>query len=89
MLSGDLIQDGIIHLDTDNKGFTFNGKSSGSVIEIPSDRQKRINELTKAAKEVEDSTKNLKINLLKIKLLLNFKTYNKNSFLAKLNFRFR
>lgn len=60
LLSGDLIQDGIIHLDTDNKGFTFNGKSSGSVIEIPSDRQKRINELTKAAKEVEDSTKNLK-----------------------------
>lgn len=62
LLSGDLIKDGIIHLDTDAKGFTFNGKSSGSVIEIPSDRQKRINELTKAAKDVEDSTKNLKNN---------------------------
>lgn len=62
LLSGDLIKDGIIHLDTDAKGFTFNGKSSGSVIEIPSDRQKRINELTKAAKDVEDSTNNLKNN---------------------------
>jgi len=60
LLSGDIIKDGIILLDTDMKGFTFNGKSSGSVLEIPSDRQKRINELTKAAKEVEDSTKNLK-----------------------------
>ncbi len=53
------ITDGKINIDIDSKGFTFNGKPSGSIFNSGSDRQKRINELTKATKDVEDSLKNL------------------------------
>lgn len=60
MLASDVGSDSKISIDTDAKGFTFNGKSSGNTLEIPSERQKKINELTNAAKNVEDATKKLK-----------------------------
>ncbi|HEX5626115.1 MAG TPA: ATP-dependent chaperone ClpB [Saprospiraceae bacterium] len=60
MLSSDIGKEAKILIDTDAKGFTFNGKSTGNVIEMTSDRQKQINELTRAAKDVEEAGKKIK-----------------------------
>ncbi len=59
LLGGELVKDGTILLDTDAKGFLFNGKSTGIVSETQSDRKKRLDDLTKAAKDVEDAAKDV------------------------------
>ena len=51
-----------IIIDTDEKGFSFNGKSSGNIIEQPTNRQIQINELTKVTKEVKDVANKMKGN---------------------------
>lgn len=59
LLGGELVKDGTILLDTDAKGFLFNGKSTGIVSETQTDRKKRLVDLTKAAKDVEDAAKDV------------------------------
>ncbi|MGB5031756.1 MAG: AAA family ATPase [Saprospiraceae bacterium] len=59
LLGGELVKDGTILLDTDAKGFLFNGKSTGIVSETQTDRKKRLDDLTKAAKDVEDAAKDV------------------------------
>ena len=59
LLGGELVKDGTIMLDTDAKGFLFNGKSTGIVSETQTDRKKRLDDLTKAAKDVEDAAKDV------------------------------
>ncbi len=51
--------DGIIKIDADQKGFLFNGKSFGELEIQKSDRISKLNELSKATKDVEDSVKNI------------------------------
>lgn len=57
MLGGDLIQDGKLMVDADQKGFVFNGKSIGISTQKPEERAKQLNELTKATKDLEDAAK--------------------------------
>lgn len=57
LLSGDLNKEGKILVDTDAKGFTFNGKSNGIATQKPDERQKALNDLTKATKDLEDEVK--------------------------------
>ncbi|MCC7028012.1 MAG: AAA family ATPase [Saprospiraceae bacterium] len=59
LLGGELVKEGTILLDTDAKGFLFNGKSTGIVSETQTDRKKRLDDLTKAAKDVEDAAKDV------------------------------
>lgn len=59
MLSGDLQEAEKIVIDTDAKGFTFNGKSSGKVEKPLTDREKKLEELAKATKDVEDAAKTI------------------------------
>ncbi|NOT38754.1 MAG: AAA domain-containing protein [Saprospiraceae bacterium] len=60
ILSGEVITDGLIKIDSDHKGFLFNGKSIGIISNIPDDRKNRLNELTKATEDVDESVKKLK-----------------------------
>ncbi|MDQ3141532.1 MAG: AAA family ATPase [Bacteroidota bacterium] len=62
MLAGDIIKEGKIIVDTDAKGFTFNGKSNGITSQMPDERKRQIDELTKATKDVNDASKNAKDN---------------------------
>ncbi|MEO6191083.1 MAG: hypothetical protein ABIO44_12755, partial [Saprospiraceae bacterium] len=60
LLSGVEIQNRSINIDTDQKGFTFNGKSGG-IINIPdSNRKERLNDLTSATKGLEDTLQSIK-----------------------------
>ncbi|MBK7304644.1 MAG: hypothetical protein IPI90_15720 [Saprospiraceae bacterium] len=62
LLSNDLAKDESITLDTDAKGFTFNGKSTGVALHRESDRKSQIDALTKATKDVEEASKKIKPN---------------------------
>ena len=57
LLAGEINKDGKILVSTDPKGFTFNGKSVGVSSQNPNERKNLLNDLTKAAKDVEDATK--------------------------------
>jgi len=57
MLGDNLIQDGKLMVDADQKGFVFNGKSIGISTQKPEERAKQLNELTKATKDLEDAAK--------------------------------
>lgn len=63
MLSGELGKEAIIKIDTDAKGFTFNGKSLLPVDKIKTEREKKLEELSKATKEVEEAAKKINPNL--------------------------
>jgi len=60
LLSNDLVKDESITLDTDAKGFTFNGKSTGIALHRDSDRKSQIDALTKATKDLEEASKKMK-----------------------------
>ncbi|MBK8954171.1 MAG: ATP-dependent chaperone ClpB [Saprospiraceae bacterium] len=62
MLSGELGKEAIIKIDTDAKGFTFNGKSLLPVDKIKTEREKKLEELSKATKEVEEAAKKINPN---------------------------
>ncbi|HRH99818.1 MAG TPA: ATP-dependent chaperone ClpB [Saprospiraceae bacterium] len=57
LLAGEINKDGKILVSTDPKGFTFNGKSVGVSSQNPNERKNLLNDLTKAAKDVEEATK--------------------------------
>mgnify|MGYP003452079318 FL=1 len=65
MLSGSLGQENKIVVDADAKGFSFNGKarSTSDGTEVASaERQRRIDELTKATRDVEEAARKVSGN---------------------------
>lgn len=59
MLAGQVVKDNKILVDTDQKGFTFNGISTGLETPRPDARKSKFDELTTATKDVEDATKDV------------------------------
>ncbi|MEP7196780.1 MAG: AAA family ATPase [Saprospiraceae bacterium] len=55
ILAGEPINDGIVKIDSDSKGFVFNGKSAGINSSSELDRKSKVDELTHATKDLEDS----------------------------------
>ncbi|MBK9630554.1 MAG: AAA family ATPase [Saprospiraceae bacterium] len=60
LLSGEIDKAEKIILDADQKGFTFNGKSTGALDKQDADRIKKLNELTKATEALEKEIKKQK-----------------------------
>lgn len=60
MLSGELGKESTIKIDTDAKGFTFNGKSLNPVEKGLTEREKKLRDLDQATKEVEEASKKIK-----------------------------
>ncbi|MBK9270441.1 MAG: ATP-dependent chaperone ClpB [Saprospiraceae bacterium] len=60
LLSGEIDKAEKIILDADQKGFTFNGKSTGALDKQDADRIKRLNDLTKATEDLEKAVKKQK-----------------------------
>ena len=59
MLAGQVVKDNKILVDTDQKGFTFNGISTGLETPRPDARKSKFDELSTATKDVEDATKDV------------------------------
>ncbi len=59
ILSGTEIPAGKIEIDIDSKGFTFNGRPGGSLSFNDESRKSKLDELTKATKDVNDSVQSL------------------------------
>ncbi len=53
------VKDNKILVDTDQKGFTFNGISTGLETPRPDARKSKFDELSTATKDVEDATKDV------------------------------
>jgi len=60
LLSGEIDKAEKIILDADQKGFTFNGKSTGALDKQDAERIKKLNELTKATEALEKEIKKQK-----------------------------